>query len=433
MTVMSLVVIGVIIAVSVTVYTSEVSRTTDRMEQVSKSERVSMGELFNIADDSDAQTDIDTDTETNSDSNSDKDKKDVPLPKERMPDPLKRVESDTFLVKFNASSVYPTYYEYHTSEEFNASELFDIAVRINLSVSQGDVPSRGIVEFNGSQYRYLMSRNSLVLVNRQSEIDALQRVMVPLILSGFVALILFFGISVLIARWTTNPIEKSWTKQREFVADASHELKTPLTVIDANIDVVLNNKDKTIESQDKWLRNIKEETSSMSALVNDLLNIAKSDAGKTKFEPCEFNLSDTVENLVLGFELIAFEKGKTLSSDIAENINYVGDKDSIKQLIKILLDNAVKYSAEHGNIFVELKKTEKHKIYLVVSNDGELIGEEDRKRIFERFYRTDKSRARVTGGSGLGLSIAKDIVEQHKGTIKAEIIDNKYNSFVVTL
>lgn len=425
MTLMSLVVVAVIVAVSVTVYTSEVSRTTDRMEQVSMSERVDMGEIFRI----------DTDTQVNTEENieTDTDSELPPDPKERRPDPLKRIDFDTFLVKFKSSSVYPSYYECHTSEEFDDNELFDIAYKINLSVSNGEVPNRGIVEFNGSQYRYLMNKNTLVLVNRQSEIEALQRVLIPLVLSGLVAIALFLAISILLARWTTKPIEKSWTKQREFVADASHELKTPLTVIDANIDVVLNNKDKTLESQEKWLRNIKEETDSMSALVNDLLNIAKSDAGKIKFEPCEFNLSDTVENLVLGFELVAFEKGKTLNSDIAENINYIGDKDSIKQLIKILLDNAVKYSAENGNIFVELKQKDKHKIYLVVSNDGELIGEEDRKRIFERFYRTDKSRARVTGGSGLGLSIAKSIVEQHKGTIRAEIIDNKYNSFVVTL
>ena len=421
MTVMSLVVIGVIIAVSLAVYTSEVKRTTDRLEQVSKSERVNMGEIFNIVSEDDTENDTYEATEDG----------EQPIPKDRRFDPLKRVEIDTFLVKFYSNSVYPTYYEYHTSEDFDSDELYNLAVKINLSVSNGDVPSRGLVEFNGSQYRYLMSKDSLVLVNRQSEIDALQRVLVPLLLSGLVALIIFFAISVFLAYWTTKPIEKSWTKQREFVADASHELKTPLTVIDANIDVVLNNKDKTIESQDKWLRNIKEETKSMSALVNDLLNIAKSDAGRTKFEPCEFNLSDTVENLVLGFEIIAFEKGKTLNSDIGENINYVGDKDSIKQLIKILLDNAVKYSAENGNIFVELKQTDKHKIQFIVSNDGELISEEDRKRIFERFYRTDKSRARVTGGSGLGLSIAEAIVHQHKGTIKAEIIDNKYNSFVV--
>ena len=406
MTTMSLIVIAVMVSVFIMVYSSETSRTIQRMEQISLSERVDMGRDFE-----------------------DEPKDDI-IPHA---DPLNRVEMDTFLVHFESSSVYPSSYEYHSNEDFDADELFDLAVKINLSVANETVSNMGIVEFNGSEYRYLMSKDSLVLVNRTAEKDAISRVAMPLLFAGIAAVAVFFAISILLARWTTKPIEKSWQKQKEFIADASHELKTPLTVIDANIDVVLNNKGNTVDSQERWLKNIKDETKSMSLLVNDLLSIAKSDANKDKFEPCEFNLSDTVENLVLGFESVAFEKGKVLSSNIQDNVTYTGDKDSIKQLVKILLDNAIKYSAEKGHIFVELKRNEKQKIHIVVSNDGELLSEADRKLVFERFYRTDKSRARVTGGSGLGLSIAKSIVDRHKGAISVEIIDNKYNSFVVTL
>ena len=344
---------------------------------------------------------------------------------------LQQVQRDTIVVYFSPKSVYPVSYQFATDNDFHKDELFMLSYQINMNKTTDK--TYGVVELTGVEYRYLLSNNILVLVDKTYEIDLIKRLSRILLISEGVTLLILLTISIILSIWITAPIERSWKKQKEFIADASHELKTPLTVIDANIDVVLNNNSDTIENQRKWLENIKEETESMSLLVNDMLYVAKTDANKDKFEPVKFNLSDVTENLSLGFETMAFEKGKRFVSNIEPDINYTGDKDLIKQLIKILLDNAIKYSAENGNIFLELKKNDKNKIYLVVSNDGELISDNEKKLIFERFYRTDKSRARVTGGSGLGLSIAKTIVKRHNGAINVQTIDNKYNSFVVIL
>ena len=346
---------------------------------------------------------------------------------------LKQIQRDAILVHFSSMSIYPISYECEVASEIDADELYETALKLNIKRGSVRRELTGNVKLSDKEYRYLLTNNVLVLVDKSYEADMLKRLLTILLISGVVAFAVLLAISIILARWTTAPVERAWQKQREFVADASHELRTPLTVIDANIDVVINNSDDTVENQKKWLSNIKDETKSMALLVNDLLYIAKTDARRDKFEPTEFNLSNLIENSSLGFESLAFEKGKNYSSNIEADIIYNGDKNLINQLVKILLDNAIKYSAEKGNIFLELKKTEKNKIYLVVSNDGEILSEEDKQLVFERFYRTDKSRARETGGTGLGLSIAKSIVNRHNGTITIQTIDSKYNSFVVTL
>ena len=235
----------------------------------------------------------------------------------------------------------------------------------------------------------------------------------------------------LLANWTIKPVEKAWNQQKEFIANASHELKTPLTVISTNTDVVLSYPEDTVESQTKWLNYIKNETVRMSKLVNNLLCIAKYDAKRIETASEKIDLSNIVETISLQYEPLAFENKKTLITDIDSGIQILGDDDKIKQVVNILMDNALKYSLPDGTIKLSLKRIKQSSVCLTVSNTSENIEQEQLDKIFDRFYRVDTSRNRKTGGSGLGLNIAKTIVENHKGTINVVNKDN-ITSFIVT-
>lgn len=297
--------------------------------------------------------------------------------------------------------------------------------------------SSGIVTVDGVQFRYKYKESPsnyfVVLLDRSIEISTLRRLIITFLITFVILMALLSLLSIFLARWAVKPIEKAWEKQKQFVADASHELKTPLTVIATNADVIMSNPDDLVKNQSKWLEYIKTETVRMTKLVSDLLYIAKTDANQTTMNMIEFNMSDTISEICLVFEALMFEKHKNFDySDIQENIVYKGDEDRIKQLFTILLDNAVKHSPDNANIKVSLT-AEKKKIQLVVTNTGETIPKESLDKIFERFYRVDKSRARETGGCGLGLSIAKTIVDNHKGNISVTSKDGEGTSFIVTL
>jgi signal transduction histidine kinase len=205
-------------------------------------------------------------------------------------------------------------------------------------------------------------------------------------------------------------------QQRRFIADASHELRTPLTTILANTEIMLAKPQESVKSQSKWLEYIKTEAQRMTHLLADMLYLAKTDDSKQTVILSDVNLSDTVTYTLLTFESVIFEKEKHLQSDIAPDIRVEGDEERIRQMLMILLDNAVKYSDEHGTITVRLSR-EHEKAKLSVANSGIPIETKHQKKIFERFYRTDESRARDSGGSGLGLAIAKSIADAHHAKI----------------
>ena len=235
-------------------------------------------------------------------------------------------------------------------------------------------------------------------------------------LKALFPLIVLYAILALIV-WAFSymvfqPIKEALYKHKKFISDASHELKTPIAVISANADVL-----KTKIEGDKYLDSIKSQTKRMGALVSDMLTLAKMD--ETNIKPIKetFNLSDVVTETILPFDAVAFENGKTLLSEIENNVNYTGDRGCLKQIINILMDNAIKYSSAGGTIKVTLSGQK-----IVISNSGSNIKEEDSNRIFERFFRGDNSRSRDTGGSGLGLSIAKGIANANKWTIRAKSI-----------
>jgi signal transduction histidine kinase len=228
------------------------------------------------------------------------------------------------------------------------------------------------------------------------------------------------------------PIKKSWQKQQDFVADASHELRTPLAVIQTNIELVRGNPKDSVESQTKWLENIQHETGRMSKLVEDLLFLARADSEQLPLEMMDFNLSFTLLSTLSSFEVMAKNRGIKLESTVQDHILFYGDENRLKQLIVILIDNALKHTPAGGKISIRLINSGPS-VELSVSDTGEGIEHEHLERIFERFYRVDKARSKMTGGTGLGLSIADWITKVHHGRITVTSQVGKGTTFVVNL
>lgn len=245
----------------------------------------------------------------------------------------------------------------------------------------------------------------------------------------FVAMGVFLGISIFLSNWVIKPVATAWDQQRQFVADASHELKTPLSVIMANAEL-LEHADTADEDRSKFSRNILSMTYQMRALVENLLEMARVDNGTLNMPFAALDFSELVSDAVLSFQLLYEEKGQTLQSRIPEGLTLQGSQQHLYQVMDILLDNALKYSVPGGHTNAELKRIG-HSCLLTVANTGEPISREDLTNIFKRFYRVDKARS-LNGSYGLGLSIAQSIVKAHKGKIWAES-DNGYNTFFVQL
>lgn len=278
---------------------------------------------------------------------------------------------------------------------------------------------------------YEITRDDLntvvVLIDLSNELNFLVSLMrISLIIIGS-SLLFVFLFSYYLSRWAIKPVKTAIENQQRFISDASHELKTPLTVISANAEVL-----ESEIGESRWLSNIKSQTQIMSDLVFDLLDLAKMDETHEEMILSEFDLSSVVLSKSLEFECTAFESGKTFEQNITENVIYKGNEESIKHLVTILIDNAIKHSDENGIIRVTLNVTGNKRIFQVY-NTGNGIKNSEKDKIFNRFYRSDESRSKVTGGYGLGLSIAKAIVDAHKGTISVDGEENKWISFTVVL
>lgn len=246
------------------------------------------------------------------------------------------------------------------------------------------------------------------------------------------ALLGFFLISLLLAKLALRPVERAWTSQRQFVADASHELKTPITVILANTDMVLGHPDDTVAQQKKWLGYIREEALGMKGLVEDLLFLAKGDTRQDALPTTPVCLSLLAREAVLSFEPVAFEAGVTLAEEVEPELWVKGDEGQLRRLVMILLDNAVKYAGENGAVTLTLTSAG-DKAVLRVHNTGAPIPPEHLEHIFERFYRADAARDRDRGGYGLGLAIAKSIADAHTAKLTAASGETEGTTFSLSL
>lgn len=246
---------------------------------------------------------------------------------------------------------------------------------------------------------------------------------------GLIGFAAFFAVSLLLAKWVTKPVEKAWNEQKQFIADASHELKTPLTVIMTNAEM-LGDSVYGEDEKRRFTQNISVMSQRMRSLVESLLELARADsgAGRAAYKPLDY--SKLVSDSALPFEPLFYEKNRELICDIEENIRVAGDPEKLSRVVGILLDNAMKYADSSAAVRLALKRRRTHCV-LSVSGKGEPISKADRENIFRRFYRIDKARS---GGRsyGLGLSIARRIVGEHHGRIWAQS-ENGSNIFYVSL
>ena len=293
-----------------------------------------------------------------------------------------------------------------------------------------EVSNRSLDEGYIGNYIYKVRKIGLngkevTLIESEDTINRLKTTIIVSIVIGILGLIIVYIIAKRISKTIVKPVEDSFEKQKQFVSDASHELKTPLAVIEANADVL---QDKVGEN--KWITYIQKEVQSMNKLVNDLLVLARMENTNTELNQ-KFDLSKEVQMAVSSFESMIYEKKIELETNISEGIEFNGDKEDIKHIISIILDNAIKHTEENGKIIVNTLK-EKSDIKIEIKNQCEPIPEEEREKIFERFYRVDKARNRNEKRYGLGLSIAKGIVEKYNGNIYATSKDG-FTIFIVKI
>lgn len=241
-----------------------------------------------------------------------------------------------------------------------------------------------------------------------------------------------------ISRWIIRPVRISWEAQRQFTADASHELKTPLAVILANTHILKGDIGSLPEKDRRWVLSTDTEAQRMQGLVTGLLELSKADENRfvngSIYAKEDFDLSEVVWSQTMQFDVVAFEKGRSIEDDVEEGIHVVGDQGEVEKVVKILLDNAVKYSAPGGQVDVRLASNPKRRTAtLSVRNFGDVLSPSDVGHIFDRFFRTDKARSRSTGGYGLGLPIAKAIIEGHGGSVACSSSEEDGTVFSFTL
>ncbi|MBQ8922815.1 MAG: hypothetical protein IJ060_11780 [Oscillospiraceae bacterium] len=298
--------------------------------------------------------------------------------------------------------------------------LHEIVLKMNIRDEQGI----GQVSFEGKRYRYLVILQGggawaaiAECTQEQALAKTLRRNTVIFILLG---MLLMMPVCALLASWFSKPIETAWEKQNDFVSDATHELKTPLTVIAANTEAVLSNPEAPIETQERFLDSIKDETARMAGLVGDLLFLAKIDAGEIHLDLEPIDISEMLEGMCMERESDLFEAGCDFDYELTPELTYQGDRKRIEQMMNALLDNAQMYTPEGGSIRMVVNHDRKQQLRIVLSNSGNPIPEQELGKIFERFYRVDPSRARETGGYGLGLCVARSIAVLHGGSLTAD-------------
>ena len=263
-------------------------------------------------------------------------------------------------------------------------------------------------------------------MDNTKNINSFNTMLISSVIIWVISSAVIFGLSLLLSMWLIKPVEDAFNRQKQFISDASHELKTPIAVISANADILAGDI-----GENKWLGYIKSESDRMSTLVNNLLTLARIEKQADKTQMVRFDICNAIMEVTMPFESVAFEKGIMLVCDLEKQIFINGNENQLKQVVAILTDNAIKHCYEGGSVSVTVERI-KSKCIIKVTNTGEPIPHEARQKIFERFYRADESRNRENNRYGLGLAIAKQIIDNHHGSISVSCLDG-YTTFEVTV
>lgn len=262
-----------------------------------------------------------------------------------------------------------------------------------------------------------MNRTRMIFADNSSIYSTLRKTVIISLALFAVSMVIIFLISLTLSGLAVNPVKKAWEQQKQFVADASHELKTPLTVILANNNIMMSHTESSIKDESQWLESTQEEANHMKQLIDQMLFLAKSDAKTSQPQFSEVDFSEIVEGSSLNFEPVAFEKEIDIATEISPSIFLYGNGTQLNQLAHNLIDNAVKYANNKTTVTIRLTK-KNDTVAFSVNNFGNIIAKEDIDHIFDRFYRAEKSR--TTKGYGLGLSIAQRIVQSMGGKLSVE-------------
>ena len=272
------------------------------------------------------------------------------------------------------------------------------------------------------RFRYLLGQSrtgqgsAMVFLDTSGENLSYVRV---LLLSGAAGLVCWSVMLVLViflSRRAIRPFEENMERQKQFVTNAGHEIKTPLAIIQSNTEAL-----ELYSGESKWSRNIREQTARLSGLMGDLLTLARMDEGAGRAEPADVAFSGLAEAALRSFAQPMEDRGITLRADIQPGLRLRADPAQMEQLLSILLDNAVKYTDQGGTVWVSLRRQEK-KVRLSVQNTCEVLPEAPPEKLFDRFYRADAARTQRTGGCGIGLAVARSIAQANRGTLRAEYL-----------
>ncbi len=284
--------------------------------------------------------------------------------------------------------------------------------------------------YRGSWYFFNRQGDQLAFVDVTTEheiVESFQNRLVWIFALSEIALLLM---AVALTRANMRPIMRAWSQQRTFVADAAHEFKTPMTVIQNNLERMLERPNDTVMDQVENVANALTEVRHLNNLTGDLLTLSQADADVPLFAFADMDLAKVAREVGDIFEFTAEEKGQTLRVDVPETLPIVGDAQRLRQLLVILTDNTQKYAGEGADVTISATQTNSS-IKLQVSDTGKGVPDADKQRLFDRFYRVDKARSRSTGGHGLGLAIAKWVVQGHRGTI--EVLDNQPHGTIFSM
>ena len=326
--------------------------------------------------------------------------------------PEVKFESRYFVVSFDSDGNVASS---DTKHVFAVSE--EDSIKIAKQIYEGS-SDRGFYR----NYRYakisLNGYNAVMCLDVYNGLSSANYFLLVSLSASFIGWITVIIIVLAFSKRIIAPVSKSYEKQKRFISDAGHEIKTPLAIIEADIGVMEIN-----EGENEWLDDIKTQVRRLARLTNDLIHLSKLDEGKESLKFIDFSVSDLAKETVTSFTGLATVNNKKLEANIQPNLTLKGDTESIRELLTILLDNAIKYSTGDGNISLEVKKKNGH-IVIEASNSAKNLTKENAEHLFDRFYRADESRNSETGGHGIGLSMAKAIVEAHKGKISAEVTDD---------
>lgn len=280
-------------------------------------------------------------------------------------------------------------------------------------------------------YKYLKTDTKngcrVIFLDCQTELQSIGFLIASSLGIGCVSLVIIFILISLLSKPLIEPVVQNIKKQRQFIADASHEIKTPLAIISADTDVI-----EIVHGKDEWTESIKEQIIRLNDLIKSMLALSKMEGDLPKNVITEFDISQVVAERADSFRPMAVNEEKTFDVDVAPQMRFTGYKEGIDQLTSVLLNNAFKYTDEHGTICLKLFKKGKNAV-MEISNTTNVMPEGDLNRLFDRFYRADSSRSRETGSYGIGLSIAQAVVNQHRGSITAKQIDENTIQFRVVL